>query len=158
MTTLWSTSEKSSCQGERFCKAGNQAVLQSVLHTYSWLCKVNRDTKRTERKQKHIQEINIPKSWKASDHFARESLWSTQHHSREESRIHMERYACRNTASGPIWARRQSLSGMAWPVTRHEQTWGYNALRDGLPVREGKKWQTQPWQDLRQVSEGKKGK
>lgn len=30
--------------------AKNQAVLQSLSTTYSWLCKVNTDTKRRERK------------------------------------------------------------------------------------------------------------
>lgn len=45
--------------------AKNQAVLQSLSTTYSWLCKVNTDTKRRERKVrdkgKAYPEKKVPK-------------------------------------------------------------------------------------------------
>lgn len=126
LTKIWSTSEVKETDSET---AKNQAVLQSLSTTYSWLCKVNTDTKRRERKVrdkgKAYPEKKVPKRKK------KKSLWSTRCYSREESRTHTDRHACRNVASGPIWARRHSLAGMAWRVIGHEDSSGYNVLRDG---------------------------
>lgn len=66
--------KKSSCEGNGFCRADNQAVPQTVPHPYSWLCKVNRDTKRIERKKKEAKAYPEKTLQKASDHFARQPL------------------------------------------------------------------------------------
>lgn len=109
--------------------ADNQADLQSVSTIYLWLCKVNSDTKRREKK---IRDTGT--SREKCSNMQKISLTTLPSKpcgqldaTAEESRTRTDRHACRNAVSGPIWARRQSLAGMAW-VIRHEDSSGYNAL------------------------------
>lgn len=142
-------------KGMDISRADNQAVPRSVPQSYTWPCKLDGDARRTEGKnQRKVQKkkIKIKKSEKKRWLLCWESLWSTHGYSGGENRTHTARHARRNAAPHPLRRGKQTLAGTARTVIRHQGLLCINRWA----VCTGRKCQTHPWQDLRQVGKEKK--
>lgn len=102
--------KKSSCEGNGFCRADNQAVPQPVPHPYSWLCKVNGDTKRIERKKKKLRHIQKKHSKKLLTTLPGNPCSQLNAVPEGKAGQGMDRHACRSTAPGPNLGQEAELS------------------------------------------------
>lgn len=139
-------------KGMDISRADNQAVPRSIPQSYTWPCKLDGDARTEGKNQRKVQKIYIKNNQKKIDDRFAGNPCGQLIAILEGKTGHVRPGMHAGTLLLIPFRGKQTLAGTARTVIRHQGLLCINRWA----VCTGRKRQTHPWQDLRQVGKEKK--